>query len=351
MKRMSIADGKLSGYRCAGMRLLIFKVNQLGDNVVYLPVVQHLHRALADADITVFTSPLAAPLYTTTCPGVEVHTFATTTFNGAWRRPWKLPSLIANVRALHPGACLLGDDQGNVAHLLARTSGAPVTVGPLRVNMPLGFLLHHRVPLDEEVLVAQQNWEICGALLQRLGRNPLPSDFPPPPDLAAFGREDHGSVVIHPGASRAYQRWSLDRFAALANRIGQSHPVIWIGQENDEAMVLVPAVRRVKPTSLTELIRLIAGAPLFVGNNSGPMHVASALGVPGVVVVGPSRFNWDPAWHRERFEMLRHPNLACLPCDKAGRPAKECFNRQHPMACMDYWSVEAVHQKVLMKLG
>lgn len=332
------------------MRLLIFKVNQLGDNIVYLPVVQHLRRVLTDWSIVVFTSPLAEPLYTTACAGVEVRTFVTAELNGAWRRPWQLPALIAQTRALHPDACLLGDDQGNVAHLLARFSGAAITVGPLRPEMHLGRLLQHRVPLAEADLVAHQNWKICGTLLEKLGAGALPADMPPP-DLAAFGRDPHHSVLIHAGASRAYQRWPMERFVALANRVSTVHPVTWIKQGTPEEAALAGSVRQMKPDSLAAFIRLMGGAGLFVGNNSGPLHIASALGIPGITVNGPSRFNWDPAWHRERFEMLRHPHLACLPCDKAGRPANQCLNRERPMACMDYWSVEAVHERVLVKLG
>ncbi len=332
------------------MRLLIFKVNQLGDNVVFLPVVQHLRRVLKDWSITVVTSPVAASLYDVACENVEVRTFATAAFNGAWRRPWRLPALISAVRAQRPAACLLGDDQGNVAHLLTRFSGAKIAVGLLRHDLPLGGLVRQRLPLDREELVARQNWKIAGALVEKLGADPLPVEIPPP-DLSAFGCEAHGSVVIHAGASRAYKRWPLDRFVALANCISATHPVTWIDQGAAEEAALANGVRRLKPDSLAAFIRLMAGARLLVGNNSGPMNIASALGIPGIIFNGPSRPNWDPPWHRERFELLRDPGLACQPCDKAGIPANQCLNHAQPMACMDRWTVDAVHERVLAKLG
>jgi ADP-heptose:LPS heptosyltransferase len=143
----------------------------------------------------------------------------------------------------------------------------------------------------------------------------------------------------------------MGRFVALANAVSRSHPVMWIDQGTQEETALVTEVQRVKPESLADFIRLMAGARLLVGNNSGPMNIASALGVPGIIFNGPSRPNWDPAWHRGQFDLLRDPQLACQPCDKAGKPVNACQNLRHPMACMDFWTVDAAHQKVLMRLG
>lgn len=67
------------------MTLVIFKVNQLGDNVVFLPVVQALSAALPGWKIVVMTSPVAARLYEVTCPQVDVRTIKTAASDGAWR--------------------------------------------------------------------------------------------------------------------------------------------------------------------------------------------------------------------------------------------------------------------------
>ena len=95
----------------------------------------------------------------------------------------------------------------------------------------------------------------------------------------------------------------------------------------------------------------MAGARHFVGNNSGPMNIASALGVSGTILNGPSAANWDPPWHGERFDLLRDPALACQPCDPLTHPANVCQNREHPMACMLRWSVDDVLKEVSRRLG
>lgn len=320
------------------MTLLIFKVNQLGDTVVFLPVVQSLVAAHPDWRIVVLTSPTAARLYEVACPQVELRVFETKAFNGAWRHPWQLPGMAAELRALQPDACLLGDDQGNVAHLLARLSGAKLCVGPATPHVRLNGLLHTRVEPDPGGTVAAHNWRIARAKFA------LPETMPAP-DLAAFGSDASGAIVIHSGASREYQRWPLRNYIDLANRLAKTHEVRWIVQGNETG--LDNAVQRVKTESLDELVRVIAGAKLFVGNNSGPMHIACACGTPGVIMIGPSSPRWDPVWNGEKFDLLREPRLSCQPCDSPTRPVNFCTNVQAPMACLNRWTVDAVHERVV----
>jgi len=332
------------------MTLVIFKVNQLGDNVVFLPVVQALSAVLKDWKIVVATSPGAARLYEVCCPAVTLKTFETDGFNDAWRKPLRLGKIAAALRGLRPDACLLGDDQGSTAHLLARISGAPVIVGPSTERVRLNALLKERVPPKVGEHVAGHNWRIAARLLERLELPSLPPDVPAP-NLSEFGAENHGAVLIHAGASRAYKRWPVDRFVALANRIQEKHPVIWIRQNCPEEDALSAHVRQEPVGTLDGFIRLMAGARHFVGNNSGPMNIASALGVSGTILNGPSSANWDPAWHADRFDLLRDPALACQPCDLLTHPANVCQNREHPMTCMLRWSVEEVYRRAKLQLS
>jgi glycosyltransferase involved in cell wall biosynthesis/ADP-heptose:LPS heptosyltransferase len=321
-----------------GRTLIVFRVNQLGDNVVYLPIVQALVASHPDWRIVVLTSSTAARLYEVCCPQVELRVFVASNFTGAWRRPWLLAKMVAELRALRPDACLLGDDQGNVSHLLALLSGAELCVGSDSPHVKFNFLLHHREAMQGNESVASHNWRIARSQFS------LPEHMPAP-DLSAFGRDASGAIVIHAGASREYQRWPLHNYIELANRLAERHGVIWISQGDDAG--LSNAVRRVKTTSLDALIRVIGGAKLFVGNNSGPMHIASALGTPGLILTGPSSPRWDPVWHRERFKLLREPLLSCQPCDTATTPVNRCMNFLAPLACLKRWTVDTVLEEVL----
>ena len=215
--------------------------------------------------------------------------------------------------------------------------------------MRLNACLTERVATADGELVATHNWRIAGRLLHGMNLPPLAESIPAP-DLSTFGREEHGAVVIHAGASRPYKRWPVTRFVELANRLSETHPVIWIEQRAHEEDVLNGAVRPVPVGTLDEFVRVMAGARHFVGNNSGPMNLASALGVPGTIFNGPSTPNWDPPWHRERFDLLQDPALACQPCDRLTHPVNACQNSANPMACMDRWSVEEVHERIMSRL-
>jgi ADP-heptose:LPS heptosyltransferase len=337
----------------ACMRLMIFKVNQLGDNVVFLPVVQALQRALPALEITVLTSPVAAPLYENCTPGVRVLTTPTIEFNSAWRSPARLFAYHRLVRDCRPDACLLADDQGSVAHLLARTSGAKIRVGGLQPRIKANKLLTHLVPLNFSEHISQQNWRIMLSLLQSLDPNHARMESSPPaPDLGPFcDKERERFVLVHPGASRAYKRWPSDRFVALANSLTAHVPVCYVRQGDEAESGLHDGVKRCSPSSLHEFVSLMNRAALFIGNNSGPMNIASALGVPGIIFCGPSTTNWDPAWHLDRFQLLRDPKLSCQPCDKLDHPVDRCQNMDSPMACMKRWAVEAVHERVLQHLA
>jgi ADP-heptose:LPS heptosyltransferase len=331
------------------MTILISKVNQLGDNVVFLPVVQQLRSTFPDARLVVVTSPVAAPLYERCVERVEVLKVPTKEFNQAWRSPLKLIRMARQWRAHKPDAVLVANDQGNVAHFLAGLSGARYRVGPENEEIKTHWMLNLRSEANLLLPIAMQNWRIAQMLCAELGAS-IP-DRPPCPDLLRLVGPVavQPEVVIHPGASRAYQRWPLDRFVELATALSTSNRVCWI---DEGSQVELPGqVQRVKPNDLASFVSLLAGTRLFVGNNSGPMHIASALGVPGVIPIGPSTPCWDPYWHNERFVLLRDRTLTCQPCDRLSGPVNVCQNTVSPMVCMKRWSVDEVLSKCLEQMN
>ena len=106
----------------------------------------------------------------------------------------------------------------------------------------------------------------------------------------------------------------------------------------------LPGVTRHRPADRAALVRLIASAELFIANNSGPMHLAFALGRPTVVVNGPTMRVWDPCWHPERMLMLRDRTLPCLPCDSYHGPVETCKNAAAPFTCLLRWTTDEVER-------
>ena len=218
--------------------------------------------------------------------------------------------------------------------------------------MKLNMLLTHRALPNLHEHIAVQNWHIMVHMLEALGLSTTDvPGHPPAPDLSAFcDGAPQQLVIVHPGASREYKRWPMDRYVSLANALVDDTEVCFIKQGHDAEKALHPEVRLVQPTSLRDFIALMGRASLFIGNNSGPMNIASALGIPGIVFCGPSTPNWDPAWHADRFHLLRDTGLRCQPCDKWDHPVNRCQNPTSPMACMLKWSVDQVHELAVARL-
>jgi ADP-heptose:LPS heptosyltransferase len=328
------------------MNLAIFKVNNLGDNVVFLPVVQTLRARHPDWRFFLFTSRNAAGLYTGLVPPERLIACTRKEFHRAWARPWRLARWLVRLRHFSADASLVAPDQGSIAHLLARVAGGTVRAGGAGVVIRLRGTLTHSVPFAAPQTIAQWNWEVARALYAALGERDWPAE-PPPPDLRPLirrlpGPPRSGRIVIHAGASREYQRWPVTAYAELAERLARDWEVVWLqGPELDEVR-LAPAVRVERRESLAELVSWLASASLYIGNNSGPMHLVSALGRPAVILCGPTHPCWDPCWHRERLRLLRAPGLGCLPCDHHDFGADQCNNREQPMACMAYWRVPMI---------
>jgi ADP-heptose:LPS heptosyltransferase len=335
------------------MNLGILKTNHLGDNLVFLPVVQALRRRFPTWRITLLTAPRVVPLYAADIAPEDLLTCEPDELKRAWRRPEKFLHWWRVLRGRKLDATLVGYDQSSSAHALAWLAGGRLRVGGAGLRIRLRGLLTHGVACRQGFSIAQWNWEIARTLLAALGEHDWPA-APPPPDLSHLVRGQPRvprRVVIHAGSKSPFTRWPLERYAELAGRLSSDHEVLWINAPELRRIPLPAAVTAVECGDLTALVPLIASAALFVGNNSGPMHVADALGTPLVAITGPTEFVWDAKFHPARNTVLRLPDLRCQPCDWLQYPADCCRNATEPLACLQRWSVSALEHICLERLA
>ncbi len=139
--------------------------------------------------------------------------------------------------------------------------------------------------------------------------------------LAALGAATP-RIAVHPGGHYPTQRWSPECFAELitllTGRTGAACVVIAGPAEQDLCLrvcAATPDALTPGPTSVREMMALVASCDLFIGNNSGPLHVASALGLPTVSVMGPT----DPLRFAPRgaADRVVRRDLPCSPCRRA----------------------------------
>lgn len=272
-----------------GARVVVIRLRSLGDCVLSTPALQLLKQARPDLRVAV---------------AVE-HAFRAV-FEGNPDIEELLPPLARAVRKWRPRLCwnLHG---GTVSARITAASGARLRAG--FGHFRFGFLYNVRIPRAQEILGEERNVHTAEHAASAVfhfgaprGEIPRARLFAPP------AVESRPYAVIHPIASAPAKTWSAAGFMAVAAHLERAHglePVFVAGAGEDvraftnrRCMVGAP---------LAKVKALISGASLFVGNDSGPAHMAAAFGVPLVVIFGASDVDvWRP-WRAAEAEVLRDP--------------------------------------------
>lgn len=162
-------------------------------------------------------------------------------------------------------------------------------------------------------------------------------------------------VGIHPGARWETKRWNEEKFGKVCQILNQTPKinVILFGDQKDQEVI-----ERISPNledqrvfqainlPLSKLMSLIARCDCFVTNDSGPMHIASALGVPVVAIFGPThpKLGFSP---QGSANIVLTANVKCSPCSLHGE--KRCHKKSR--YCMDLIQPEMVTDAVEKLLG
>jgi lipopolysaccharide heptosyltransferase I len=347
------------------MKILIVKVSALGDVIHTLPALTILRRRYPEAQITWLAEPGAAEL-------IRGHPALNRVIlwpRGDWQRygcSGKLVRLARSVRAFvrelrDTRYDLIIDFQGSLkAALWVALARGPrkAGYGPGMHHDEYSWLVHNeRVPaVSNEIHAVERNL----LLLEGLGipRLPLIYDLAVPPEadqeagalLAAAGLSaDTPFVAIHPRSRWRTKNWPPERFAHVAEGLhAHGLSVVWTGGPDDRADVdaicaALPgrAIRVDGQTPLKTLAAIFRRAQVVLSTDTGPIHIAVAVGTPVVGLFGPtSPASTGP--YGEGHTVIR-VDLACSPCFK-----KTCRTRQYEKhACMLRLSVAEVIRAVL----
>ena len=286
-------------------RVLLVKPSSLGDVIHALPVAVALGEAFPAAEIDwVVNRPYAELLEAHPRVG-RVLLFDRQRWGGwgAWgrRREWK--GLVARLRQV--GYDVAIDLQGLArSALVTRASRAPVRVGlaTAREFSRLAYTVTVR-PRDPEAHAVDRYLQV----LRALGVSPPTEprfELAAPEEArrrveAALAQElvAEPIVCVAPGARWETKRWPPERFAEVAERLaaGDDARVIVVGTAEDADLARVigervgeRALDWTGRTSLVELVALFERSALVLTNDSGPMHLAAAVGTPLVAVFGPT---------------------------------------------------------------
>jgi ADP-heptose:LPS heptosyltransferase len=299
--------------------VLLIRLRSIGDTVLMTPCLSTLKAWSPDLKIAVVSEPLAAPLLEDHPLVDELIVTQSTIVSRS--------SLVARLRRGRFDVAF-NMHGGPTAAILARLSGAPRTVG--YQDLPLSWLLSDRAPSPDAILgrsrihsVEQQLALLSWAGVE-LGASRAKLSLTVGFDAEARVRErlealglaglnrnvSAAFASIVPGAAFESKRWNAEGFAAVADHLSERWnlpSVIVAGPGQEKLARQVACAARVDSAVLTgvslkELVAVLRMSRVFVGNDSGPMHIAAALDRPIVAVWGSSDSTvwhpWTEAPHR-----------------------------------------------------
>jgi ADP-heptose:LPS heptosyltransferase len=272
-------------------KMLIVELWGLGDLAIATPF---LRAAAEKYQVTLLAKPFARDLQPRLWPGVQVEIFTApwTAFQHKyqlWHWPWldmeRLRQRLADAR-FDLGLSARWDPRD---HLLLRLANARERLGFTRMNS--GIFLTRPLVRPHPEAHRYESWRTLARELE-LELPPRDKIFDPVP---------HGSptVLLHSGAAQPVRVWPLEKYQALAAHLRQKNFTIQVACDPDQQVFWRQAGETgvATPLNVTELIALIDRAGAFIGNDSGPGHLAGICGVPTFTLFGPQLPEWFAPLH------------------------------------------------------
>jgi heptosyltransferase-3 len=185
-----------------------------------------------------------------------------------------------------------------------------------------------RIPRAQEILGEERPVHTAEHLASAMFWLGVPRSDIPRAKLIASRRPNYlPYVVVHPFAAAAEKTWPAQRFVAVADQMEAAglQPMILAGPSDDISAFSKFQVFRNAP--LAEVKNLMSGAALFVGNDSGPAHIAAAFGIPVVVLFGPSDpVTWAP-WRTEARVLTSPGSIGEIAVEEVTAAAEALRNR------------------------
>jgi len=322
--------------------ILLIQLDHLGDAVLSLGLIARMRRLFPNARLEVLCSPWTQPLFESLPEVSRVHV----SHHNRFRRPasharWLLDLAVWAIRLRRVHFDCAIDVRGELPHaLLMRWAGIHVRIGHTAGGGE--FLLTESISYDPSRHQIADRAELLSALCRTYGLTDTPRieschpRYAPPTDVTAriqrrrmhIGANDR-IIVLHLGAGTPAKRWPAEHWRTLAQRLLRTTDahLILVGTSDDcpvaQQLLSASDLRRVHDwtgtLSLSELAALLAGADLFIGADSGPAHLAAAVGAPCVVLFSGTN---DPAVWRPvgpASYAISHP-VSCTPCARTTCP-------------------------------
>jgi predicted lipopolysaccharide heptosyltransferase III len=342
-------------------RVLFIRLRNLGEAVLDTASLRALKRWRPDLQLTTLVEAIYTDLYAAD-PDIEALPLER-------RQSDKRSSVLSRLDIIREirsrkFAAVVNLHGGPTSAQLTFASGAPDRIGAAHFRHSYAYT--HRVPPEEIPGRDRQSLHTVEAQFAWFRWLGLPDERPGPtglfvaPQMRASAQAKLRAAEINPEARYAVlaptnefytKRWLPERFAAIADQLSlQGWQVVLTGAPTAEQRAQLHSVSQasrhylaqLSSLGIGELTALIADAGLFVGNDSGPAHIAAAVQTPLVVLFGPaSSVRWRP-WHSAPAEIVQN----YFPCNPCAMYRCEAFDEPECIRSISVAQVMAAIEKV-----
>ena len=310
----------------------IFQTSFIGDSVLTTPLIKKTKKLFPDTQIVVITRPQTQDIFK---PLPEV---AQVILND--KRGWnKIAGVWKTARAIKKSGVdmLLVPHRSFRSALIAWLSGVKVRIG--FTSSEGWFFYTKTVPFNWMIHDAERNLSLLqGIAKEQFGGEKLSMSFTPSAEenvarlLQDFNLEGKKLVGIHAGSAWPTKCWPMEYFVELISKLQTELgvQVVLVGggkQDTDLGEKICQlakghAASLCGKTSLADLMALMKHLSLFITNDSGPMHIATAFDVPTLAIFGPTTRELGFFPYGQGHRVMEVKNLECRPCALHG--GKKC---------------------------
>ncbi len=325
-------------------KILVLKPSALGDIIHSMPALAAVRRRFPDAEIHWVVAKGLEPLVEDHPMIDEVVIFD----RRAWKRRGRLARNLLDTGAFlkklsRNGYDLALDMQGLLrTGLMAKMSKAPMVLGFRGAREGASLFYHHRIAVDWKTTHAVDRYL---KLVEPLGCDISKVEFPLFPferDIPLTRGLPDRYAVMAPSAGKPANRWPAERFGAVA--AGLDIPTVVVGTDVDEEiaeqLVANSAGKAVSITGRTDikgLAAVLAKAEFVLANDTGPAHLAAAIGTPVAALFGPANPVRTRPYGAKNIVIQTKDRPPCNPCNRKGPcPSWRCFDSLTPEMALEF---------------
>jgi heptosyltransferase-2 len=344
------------------MKILVIALSGIGDALMFTPALKLLRKYLPEAEIDALVMYRGAQEIYSSNPDLNkiIH------FNFLEEGVFKSLKFLFQLRKKYDASINVYPSNRKEYNLISFFIGAEKRTGIvyLRKNKSnLGFLNNVRVLENDGVHNAQTNIKLCEALVGKKFIEEPPLEFPIPKEEKKYAvkyltdlriAEKELVIGFHPGCAtlknHIKRRWEPEKFAELGKRLINNHSariLIFGGPEEKDlkekifSLIGSDKAKIINAESLKQSSAIMKRCNVFVTNDSSQMHIAAAMGLKVVAIIGPTNQKYIYPWKTEH--QIVSLNLDCAPCFFYSPKPLTCTRSDVQFKCIKELTVDMVY--------